>query len=463
VKKAKIRSRILVAFIRILFFSFLSIGVIFNIAFTRYIHLNAVTQLDNVFATMSELLAQAEAIRAGLESDDAFEGLPIADALRLAHDLFASNMFFVDGNYNPVMAPNYSPGTREIMQTARALGMDLGGWRNLRIRTESGLYYVSAHFMPNVLNTGEGVFIVAYVDITNPMRLANRVNLIMVMLVCVIFAIAFFVTLFLSNSITRPIEKLGTFALDIGRGNFAPSDFEFKDRELDELNTVLNKTAKQLSAYDGEQKAFFQNVSHELRTPLMSIKCYAEGISFGLMDPRDASETILRETDRLSELVSDLLYVSKIDNISMAFATAEESVAEIIRGCAERQRAVASKARKRFAFDFGEADVRCKCAKDLVSRALDNLISNAIRYAASEITLSCRKKGGRVEICVADDGGGIEPRVMAHIFERFYKGSGGNFGIGLSIVKTIAQQHGGSVTADNLASGGAKFTMALPA
>ena len=92
----------------------------------------------------------------------------------------------------------------------------------------------------------------------------------------------------------------------------------------------------------------------------------------------------------------------------------------------------------------------------------DNLLSNAVRYAASEITLSCHNRGDCVEICVSDDGAGIAPEAIPHVFERFYKGVGGNHGIGLSIVKSIAEQHKGSVTAKNASSGGAVFTITLP-
>ncbi|MCL2558608.1 MAG: HAMP domain-containing histidine kinase, partial [Treponema sp.] len=303
-----------------------------------------------------------------------------------------------------------------------------------------------------------------YVDTASSANLATAFNLILVVLVGIIFAVATIVTFFLSDSITRPIEKLCSFALGIGGGNFAANDFEFNDKELDELNTALNKSVTQLGAYDSAQKTFFQNVSHELRTPLMSIKCYAEGISVGIMEPGGASETILRETDKLSELVTDLLYVSKIDNITRGYRATNASVTEMLRACAERQMAMAEKRGLKFAFDFARSaeDARCECARELIARAIDNLISNAIRYAKSEIILGCRAGSGRVTISVCDDGSGIEPEVMPRLFERFSKGSDGNFGIGLSIVRSAAQLHGGSARAENLPGGGARFEMELP-
>ena len=278
----------------------------------------------------------------------------------------------------------------------------------------------------------------------------------------VMFVVAVVVTYFLAKSFTRPIEKLRKFALGIGPGNFKPNDFDFNEKELCDLNTALNVSAKQLGVYDSEQKTFFQNASHELRTPLMSIKCYAEGISFGLMDPKQASETILQETDKLSELVADLLYISKIDNISTAYNATEVDLASLMRDCAARQQAMASKGQISFIFDFDDNTMPHKCVQELISRAVDNLISNALRYAKCEIVLSCRKKTGYIEICVSDDGDGIDPEVLPHVFERFYKGNGGNTGIGLAIVKSIVEQHGGRVTAINANKSGAVLTIALP-
>jgi signal transduction histidine kinase len=99
---------------------------------------------------------------------------------------------------------------------------------------------------------------------------------------------------------------------------------------------------------------------------------------------------------------------------------------------------------------------------ELISSAIDNLISNAIRYAVSEISVSCNLKGNHIQIIIADDGNGIEVEILPHVFERFYRGKGGNTGIGLAIVKSIADQHKGHVTAENGAKVGAIFTLTLP-
>lgn len=290
----------------------------------------------------------------------------------------------------------------------------------------------------------------------------GRTGVILIVLVSVMFLATAVVTYFLSNSLTRPIEKLVQFAQSIGHGDFTPNDFKFREVELEELNMALNKSVKQLSEYDSNQKVFFQNASHELRTPLMSIQCYAEGISFGIMEPKEASETILQETHNLADLVTDLLYVSKIDSITTAYKTEEIDLIALIADSITKQETIAAKRQVQFTFDFSTPHIYYECIAELLARAIDNLISNAIRYADSNVFLSCHQRPNHIEICVADDGMGIAPDLLPHVFERFTKGTGGNHGIGLSIVKTIVEQRGGQVTASNRDSGGAIFHMILP-
>ena len=286
-------------------------------------------------------------------------------------------------------------------------------------------------------------------------------NHIFLIILAMMFLITWIATYILANSITNPIEKLGKFALGIGKGDFTPNDFTFREEELEALNHALNDSVRQLAIYDNDQKTFFQNVSHELRTPLMSIQCYAEGISFGIMDGKEASATILRETDKLSELVQDLLYIAKIDNITTVYQRTKIDFIQMIIECVNRQQVVAEQRNIQFSFDFPKEKLFFMGIEELLSRAIDNLISNGIRYAHSNITLTCRKKGEYVILSVRDDGDGIEAAVLPRIFERFNKGKKGNTGIGLSIVKSIVLQHHGDVKGENLEDGGAVFTITL--
>ena len=329
------------------------------------------------------------------------------------------------------------------------------------LATFSAVLFFSFLLIGIIFNVVLRIFASDEANFTALEAFAGRADLILIFIVGIMFLVSVVATFFLSNSITRPIEQLSRFAQGIGKGNFDANDFEFQDEELENLNTAFNKSVQQLSVYDKTQKDFFQNASHELRTPLMSIKVYAEGIVYGLMDSKQAGETILEETDRLSDLVTDLLYIAKIDN-SKSYITESANLIQIIRDCAERQQAIADKKQIDIVLDFDEERSHYECVTDLISRAVDNLLSNAVRYAETQIVISCKKSDGFMRIAVSDDGCGIEFDLLPHVFERFYKGKGGNTGIGLAIVKSITEQHRGYVKAENNDSGGAAFTITLP-
>jgi signal transduction histidine kinase len=450
--KTKIRNRILFVISVMMLLTFMLIGLIFNFAARQYIQSSAVALIDDNISKIE----QAESNRTSLAEDE-----NVRINMRDNNFRLDSNILRIDSDYNLQNDRDITDEMTEIITAVKSKKIAVTDFRNERIATAASQYLVSVFETTNDQDD-EMVYWLIYADITGLSIFSGTINIFLIILVCIMFIFVVIVTFFLSSSITRPIQKLSSFALNIGRGDFAPNDFTFKDQEFEDLNMALNKSAKQLGIYDNEQKTFFQNVSHELRTPLMSIQCYAEGISCDLMDPKNASETILEETNRLTEMVKDLLYISKIDNITSTYATTKVELRDIIRECARRHQAVADKKQVKFSFDFSELPVYLDCVSELISRTVNNLISNAIRYASSEIILSCRQDNEQIEICVSDDGHGIDANTMPHIFERFYKGANGNYGIGLSIVKTIIEQHNGKISANNTDTGGAVFTVSLP-
>ena len=443
-----------------LFSTFLLIGIIFNIAAKQYIQSSAITQLNRSYNVIQEAMKIAETILLEFPNE-LLDEKAVSFALRKNEFRIESNMFVLDEKYNLLGNQLISDISSEIHEAIKDEDIDIDGMKNKRMNIADGTYYVSSYHLPDI-HTNESAYWVIYADITGLSNFARTINRFLIILVCIMFTVAIFLAFFFSNSITQPIQKLCMLALNIGRGDFTSKDYKFKDKEFEDLNMALNKSAKQLSIYDNEQKAFFQNVSHELRTPLMSIQCYAEGISCGLMEPKKASDTILQETTRLNDMVKDLLYISKIDNITSTYITTSVDLIKIIRECVHRQQAVADKKRVSFSFVFDEDAVYFDCVSELISRAIENILSNAIRYAKSKITISCSKVDKNIEICIKDDGVGIETEVMPYIFERFYKGKDGHYGIGLSIVKSIVEQHNGIIKTENVIDSGASFTISMP-
>ena len=208
------------------------------------------------------------------------------------------------------------------------------------------------------------------------------------------------------------------------------------------------------------QQTFFQNASHELKTPLMAIQGYAEGIQAGVMDAGGAAEVILAESDRMTELVEELLDISKIDMGRQRLTLSETDIRELLYDGIRVVEPIAAGGIT-IVPDFPEEPVMVSCDDTQLRRAVTNILSNGVRYARSELRLTCRTDKRHVTIRIQDDGDGIAEENIPHIFDRFYMGRSGKSGIGLALTKEIIHLHRGTIRAYN-GDSGAVFEISIP-
>ena len=209
------------------------------------------------------------------------------------------------------------------------------------------------------------------------------------------------------------------------------------------------------------QQTFFQNASHELKTPLMAIQGYAEGIQAGVMDAGGAAEVILAESDRMTELVDELLDISKIDMGRQRLALSEMDVRELLYDSIRAVEPTAAVGGITITPDFPETPIMVSCDDTRLRRAVTNILSNGVRYARSELRLTCRADRRQVTIRIQDNGDGIAEEDLPHIFDRFYMGKSGKSGIGLALTKEIIHLHKGTIRAYN-GDTGAVFEISFP-
>ena len=209
------------------------------------------------------------------------------------------------------------------------------------------------------------------------------------------------------------------------------------------------------------QQTFFQNASHELKTPLMAIQGYAEGIQAGVMDTASAAEVILAESDRMTELVDELLDISKIDMGRQPLTLSEMDVRELLYDSIRAVEPAAAAGGIAIVPDFPEEPVMVSCDDTRLRRAVTNILSNGVRYARSELRLTCRTEKRHATIRIQDNGDGIAEADLPHIFDRFYMGKSGKSGIGLALTKEIIHLHKGTIRAYN-GDSGAVFEISIP-
>ena len=208
------------------------------------------------------------------------------------------------------------------------------------------------------------------------------------------------------------------------------------------------------------QKWFFQNVSHELKTPMMAVQGCAEGINTGVLEPVEASRVILEENEQMSNLIEELLALSRLEAGQFKSDFHSTDVRELLYDCLRGTEHLAQQRNLRITPIFDGDPVTVSCDEIHLRRAFTNIITNALRYAKEEIIIECRQEKGKAVIRIRDDGEGIAPELLPHIFDRFFSTRKGGAGVGLALTKEIVSLHRGTVCASN--DGGAVFEIILP-
>ena len=218
------------------------------------------------------------------------------------------------------------------------------------------------------------------------------------------------------------------------------------------------KLGKTIESAQEIRQSFFQNASHELKTPLMAIQGHAEGIQTGVLPVRESAGVILEESDRMTELIEELLALSKIDSAQAKPKFQETDVTEIIKSVAYSFAPAFENGQKELKTDLCD-ETMVSCDEKQMRKVVSNLISNAFKFCKTTVTVKCAAVNGKARITISDDGEGIAKEDLPHIFERFYTGRKGNTGIGLALTKEIIGFHEGEIRAYN--QNGAVFEISL--
>ncbi len=286
----------------------------------------------------------------------------------------------------------------------------------------------------------------------------------------------------------RPdIELLATLASQIGIALETAHLIE----ELQRRASELEKAYQELQELDRLKDEFVQNVSHELRTPLALVRGYTELLLEGPLgelgsEQREALETILERTEAVIRLVNDILSFQKISTESLAY----EPIAldELARSCLETAEIIAQKKAQgkkayQFELDTAEGVPTIWGDRNRLRQVFDNLLDNAIKFSpeGGRITIQIRlchyhfisrqtdtPQEPAVEVMISDQGIGIPADQLDRIWERFYQVDGsttrqfGGVGLGLAIVRSIVQAHGGAIWATSEVGAGTTFHFVLP-
>lgn len=240
--------------------------------------------------------------------------------------------------------------------------------------------------------------------------------------------------------------------------------------EIADLGRDFDRMAQQLQILVGSQRRLLHDVSHELRSPLARLQA-AIGLARQQPQKLDASlDRIERESGRLDELVGELLTLSRLEAGMSGTADEEVDLVELVAGIADDARFEAEASGRQVQFS-GEGAAIVKVRAELLHRAFENVIRNAVKYTREnttvEVKIERRAAPDRLIVTVADRGPGIPESDLQAVFEPFFRGETGvataGFGLGLAIARRAIEAHGGSVRALNRPGGGLRVEIALPA
>ncbi len=236
---------------------------------------------------------------------------------------------------------------------------------------------------------------------------------------------------------------------------------------------VLLRDLTALRRVDVVRRDFVANVSHELRTPLTTLRAMVETLQDGAAEDAAARGEFLRrigvETERMSQIVSELLDLARVESGAAALRLATVDLNQLVAPAVERLRPQAVRGDVALAVATAREPLPVRADADRTGRVVTNLVHNAIKFTppAGAVTVSTARANGEALLRVADSGVGLEQRELDRVFERFYKAdrSPGNTGagLGLAIARHTVRQHGGRIWAESPGPRrGATFTVALP-
>lgn len=278
------------------------------------------------------------------------------------------------------------------------------------------------------------------------------------------------VSYFLSGNITRPLRQLSQAAEKIRQGHLKQEVPVETQDEVGQLATVFNQMSAELAANESNRQEFLANIAHELKTPLAVLQGHLESMMDGVEEPEpEKLFSMQEEVMRLTRLVGDLRDLSLAQVHQLELHLQPVDLGEKAERAAELLEPLLEEKRLHFVKKMAPSLPVRQLDPDRVNQILYNLITNAIRYThpGTAILLQTEPVGKRVRLIIADEGPGIAPEDLDHIFEQFYRGdksrnrASGGSGIGLSLAKSFVEAQGGTITARNRKEGGAEFVVEL--
>jgi len=283
-------------------------------------------------------------------------------------------------------------------------------------------------------------------------------------------ALAALVAVVLARVFLQPLKRVADATHRLAAGDYGTRVAIGSRDELGRLAGDFNRLAEALERNEELRRRFMADVSHELRTPIAVLRAGLEALEDGVRPlTREALASLQGEVAALGKLVEDVYQLALADVGALAYRKERSDVAEVLEQAIEsfagRFRERKLSVEKHFA-----PDLHVLADADRLGQAFRNLLENSARYtdAGGRVRIAARREGARVAIDFEDSSPGVPADALLRLFERFYRVEGsrsranGGAGLGLAIVRSVVEAHGGTIEAGASPLGGLRVTISLP-
>lgn len=319
-----------------------------------------------------------------------------------------------------------------------------------------------------------GFWIRGVESVNSTMLLGRSAIIIMLILIPLILLLTALGGYYITKKAFNPVNNIVKTANDISaqkdiskRIEIAPDS---KEDELHHLSVTLNKMLDKIENLIKQEKQFTSDASHELRTPISVILAQGEYLLDIAKDEKEKelAQTIVDKSKQVSKLVSRLLLLARIDQNRQKFNKEKVDLGVIIDVAVDSMKELAAQKEILLFSNVPEGTI-VVADESLLLSAITNLISNGIKYGKESgyVSVSASKNGDKTEIIVADNGVGISEEHIDKIWTRFYRVDDvrndeyGSSGLGLSMVKSIIELHGGEITVQSVLGEGTEFRVIM--
>ena len=439
-------------------------------------------QIQNATLDFYRQHLETEALIAGLSLGSSLERFSETDASRAGlqnlltalQSEVSQDFVLVDGDFHilgytqtlPLQFGQQLALTPELIQAQTdAIGIDT--------RSDSGGVYRMYAAAP-LIHDGRPLGYIILSQPTAPMdEDVQRRWLELAVATLPVVALVIAASLWISGTISRPIQRLRNSALQMAAGALDTRVTDHAEDEVGQLGSTFNYMAEQLETLLQSQRSFISNAAHELRTPLMTLKLRIEGLSDPQLGSAQQAEYLLelrQEVDYMAQLVTSLLTLARIDEGRHTVEAEKYDSVALLQDIARHWRIEAQKAQVKFQAEIAPDIPDLPMPANDLRIVLDNLLGNALKYTMQGgINLRAWNQNGVVKVSVADTGQGFATSEADQLFTRFYRTPEvraqhiPGTGLGLAIVREILMQNRGKVEATSAGIGcGALFTVTLP-